>query len=148
MSFEIVNRKAKFLYILLDKFEAGVILLGTEVKSVKLGNANLRDAYCYFKDGELFIRNLHISEYKFGNRENHDPRRERKLLLTKRELKKIFRKSEEKNLTIIPYRIFLNERGFIKIEIFLAQGKKSFDKRHSLKEKDMKREMDQNERSF
>ena len=148
MAFEIINRKAKFLYNLLDSFEAGVMLLGTEVKSIRLGNANLRDAYCYFKNGELYLKNLHVSEYKFGNRANHEPRRERKLLLTKRELKKLFRKSEEKNLTIVPYRIFLSERGFVKVEIFLAQGKKSFDKRHSLKEKDLKREMDQSERNF
>jgi len=138
---EIVNKKAKFEYHFLQSFEAGIVLTGTEVKSIKAGNANLNDAYCYLDNGELILKSLFIAEYKYGNIHNHESRRDRKLLLRKQELKKLNRRVREKGLTIIPYKIYMSERGFIKIEIALAQGKKAYDKRHSIKEKDLKRDM-------
>lgn len=139
---EIINRKAKYEYHFIEMFEAGMVLLGTEIKSIRTGNVNLKDAYCLFRSGELFVRSLFISEYKYGTHANHEPRRDRKLLLKRQELKKLEKKVKERGYTIIPYRLFLNERGFAKLEIALAQGKKSFDKRASIKEKDNKREMD------
>lgn len=140
---EIVNRKAKFEYHFLQVFEAGIVLTGTEVKALREGLANLTDAYCLFDEGNnLVVKNMHISEYDHGSIYNHDARRDRRLLLKKSEIKKLLRKVEEKGLTIIPYRLFFSERGFAKIEIALAQGKKAYDKRDSLKEKDQKRELD------
>ncbi|MCC6814924.1 MAG: SsrA-binding protein SmpB [Saprospiraceae bacterium] len=138
---EIVNRKATHLYFFTQVFEAGIILTGTEVKSIKSGKANLSDAYCAFEHGELWIRNMHISEYDSGL-QNHEPKRPRKLLLNRSELRKLERKVNEKGNTIIPYRVYLSDRGMIKIEIALASGKKSFDKRDAIKEKDQKREME------
>ncbi|HAQ36884.1 MAG TPA: SsrA-binding protein SmpB [Saprospiraceae bacterium] len=143
---EIVNKKATFEFYFLQTFEAGISLTGTEVKSIRLGNANLKDAYCSFKDGELYVKSLFISEYKFGNIFNHESRRDRKLLLRKSELNKLDKKVKEKGLTIIPYRIFLTDRGFIKIEIALAQGKKAYDKRVSIKEKDLQRDLDRHKK--
>jgi len=139
---EIVNKKARYEFNFLQSFEAGIMLVGTEVKSIKSGEANLTDAYCLFKNGELYIKNLYIAEYNFGNVHNHETRRERKLLLKKVELKKIERRSQEKGYSIVPYKIYQNERGIIKLEIHLAQGKKSYDKRNSIKDKDLKRDMD------
>jgi len=139
---EIVNRKSKFEYTFLQGFEAGIMLKGTEVKSLRAGNANLSDAYCHFVNGELFIKSLFIAEYDFGNLNNHETRRDRKLLLRKTELKKIERRVTEKGMSVVPYKIYFSERGFAKVQVFLAQGKKSFDKRTSIKEKDMKRDMD------
>lgn len=139
---EIVNRKAKYEYHFLSGFDAGVVLVGTEVKSIKASDANLKDAYCLFKDDELFIKSMFIGEYHFGNINNHETRRDRKLLLKKVELKKIQKKVKEKGYSIIPYRIFMNERNIIKIEIYLVQGKKAHDKRHAIKDRDNKREMD------
>lgn len=140
---EIVNRKAEHEYFFNAKFEAGIMLGGTEVKAIRQGKANLVDAFCVFSHGELFVRNLHISEYSYGTHYNHETRRIRKLLLKKTELKKLERKVSEKGMTIVPYKIFLNERGFVKVEIVLAQGKKSYDKRETLKAKDNKRTLDQ-----
>ena len=137
---EIVNRKATHLYYFEQVFEAGVILSGTEVKSIKTGKANLSDAYCVIDNGELWIRNMHISEYKSGSN-NHEPKRSRKLLLNRAELRKIEKKVKEKGNTIIPYKLYMSERGMIKIEIALATGKKSFDKRDSIKEREQKREL-------
>ena len=138
----IVNRKAKFEYHFLTEIEVGIILTGTEIKSIRANNANLKEAYCIFKDGELYIRNMHISEYKYGTSNNHDPIRPRKLLLKKAELKKLERKVKEKGLTIVPYKLYISERGFAKILIELAQGKKSYDKRESIKARDSKRDLD------
>ncbi|NOT36912.1 MAG: SsrA-binding protein SmpB [Saprospiraceae bacterium] len=138
---EIVNRKATHLYFFTQVFEAGIILSGTEVKSIKSGKANLSDAYCAFDHGELWIRNFHISEYESGSN-NHDPKRPRKLLLNRAELKKLEKKVNEKGNTIIPYKVYLSDRGMIKVEIALASGKKSFDKRESIKEKDVKRDLE------
>ena len=139
---EIVNRKAKFEFKFLSEFEAGIVLTGTEVKSVKEGKANISDAFCYFNNGELFVKNLHIAEYKLGSHNNHEPKRERKLLLNRHELKKLERRVQEKGMTIVPYRLYFSERGMIKLEVILAEGKKSYDKRQSIKEKDLKRDME------
>lgn len=133
---QLVNRKARFDFEFIDTFSAGIILAGTEVKAVRESKVSMVDAYCYFVKGELFVKNLHIGEYKHGNIYNHEPLRVRKILLTKRELKKLQGKVKEKGLTIIPYKVFLSERGFVKVEIALAKGKKTFDKRESLKTKD------------
>ncbi len=138
----IVNKKAKFEYEFLAEFEAGVMLVGTEVKSIRGGYANLTDAFCFFVGNELFIKSLYIAEYKYGNQNNHEERRDRKLLLRRTELNKILKKVEQKGVTVVPYKIFESERGHIKIGIALARGKKSFDKRNSIKERENKRELD------
>lgn len=138
---EIVNRKAAHLYFFNESYEAGLVLKGTEIKSIRAGNVNMNDSYCYFSKGELFVQSLYIKEYDFGNINNHEPRRTRKLLLRRRELKKIEKKVKEKGVTIVPYRLYMNERGFLKLEIVIATGKKSADKRHSIKEKDVKRDL-------
>lgn len=139
---EINNRKALFDFELLDKYEAGMILKGTEIKSIRAGRVNLKDGYCFFKGDELFVKNVHIAEYEFGNLNNHEPLTVRKLLLNRRELNKLHSKIKERGYTIVPVRMFISERGFAKIEISLARGKKSFDKRNTIKLKDQKREMD------
>ncbi len=139
---EIVNRKARYEYQFLQSFEAGIMLVGTEVKSVRGSNANLGDAYCLFIKGELFVRSLYIAEYKYGNNHNHETRRDRKLLLQKSELKKLDRKVREKGLTIVPYKLYMSDRGLVKLELQLSQGKKSFDKRESIKERDNQRDLD------
>lgn len=143
---EIVKRKAKFAYHFEQEFEAGIVLTGTEIKSIKKGEANLSDAYCYFRKGELWIKSLFIAEYKYGNQNNHEERRLRKLLLNKRELKKLEKRVKEKGFTIVPYRLYINDRGFAKLEIALAKGKNTYDKRHSIKNKDTKRDLDRMKR--
>lgn len=137
----IVNRRAAFNYFITDTVEAGIILTGTEIKSIREGKANLTDAYCYIKNDELWVKNLHISPYEYGGYANHAPRRERKLLIHRHQLKKFISKLREKGVTIIPVRMFLNERGFAKIEIGLARGKKLYDKRESMKQAEAKREI-------
>ena len=138
---EIVNRKADFEYSFIDTYEAGIILAGTEIKSIRKGNANLRDAYCYFKKGELYIKSLFIAEYSFGNQFNHEPRRIRKLLMRRGQLRKMEKQVKERGFTIVPIRLYINDRGFAKLEIALAQGKKVHDKRQSIKERDVKRDL-------
>jgi len=145
---EIVNRKAKFEYHKVDSYEAGIALVGTEVKSIKLGNANLSDAYCLFEKGNLTLKSMYIAEYEYGNQNNHETRRDRRLLLRKSELKKIERKVTEKGMTLVPYKLYFSERGFIKIEIWLAQGKKAFDKRQTIKERDSKRQLDRIKKEY
>jgi len=137
----IKNKKAYFEYIILDEYTAGIKLLGTEIKSIREGKANVNDAFCTFISEQLYIRNLHISEYSHGSFYNHEAKRDRVLLLTKKELKKLKTRSEEKGLTIIPLAMFISERGFAKLKIGLAQGKKTFDKRETLKERDSKIEL-------
>ncbi|MFK7807163.1 MAG: SsrA-binding protein SmpB [Saprospiraceae bacterium] len=139
---EIINRKAKFEYKFLSEIEAGLILTGTEIKSIRAGEANIKEAYCLFLRDGLFIRNMFIAEYKYGTHNNHEVRRDRKLLLKKIELKKLQRKVKEKGMTIVPYRLFVNDRGFAKLDITLATGKRQYDKRATMKERDNKREMD------
>ncbi len=136
------NRKAKFEYELIEKFVAGMQLAGTEIKSIRGGKVNLSDSYCQFFNGELFARNLHIAEYEMGTVNNHVAKRDRKLLLNKKELGKLDRKLKESGLTIVPTRLFINNRGLAKLEIALARGKKLYDKRETLKKKDTGREMD------
>ncbi len=138
----IKNKKAGFEYFLLENYTAGIQLTGTEIKSLREGKANLTDAYCMFVGKELFVKNLHIAEYTFGTYNNHDPKRDRKLLLTKRELRKLLTKTKEKGLTIIPTLLFINEKGLAKLDISIAKGKKLYDKRETLKTKDTKREIE------
>lgn len=137
----IVNRRAKFEYEFLEEYITGIQLHGAEVKSIRAGKANLSDSFCYFKKGELYIKNFHIADYKYNTVREMSPVRERKLLLRKRELRKLEKGSREKGLTIIPYRIFINERGWVKLKIALARGKKTRDKRQTIKERESKREM-------
>ncbi len=138
----IKNKKSSHEYEFLEKFIAGIQLTGTEIKSIKAGKASLVDSYCYFNNGELFLKGMHVSEYWWGTYNNHDPKRDRKLLLNKKELVKLERKSQEKGLTIIAIRLFVTERGLAKLEIALARGKQDFDKREDIKKRDHKREMD------
>ncbi len=142
---KIKNRKASFEYFLVERLVAGIQLQGTEIKSIREGKANLSDSYCVFEDGELYVKNLHITEYSYGTYNNHMPKRVRKLLLTKRELKKLDTKVKEKGFTIIPVSLFINERGLAKLEIALAKGKHNYDKRETLKQKDAKREIDRSQ---
>lgn len=139
---QIKNKRAYFDFHILEKYVAGIALLGTEIKSIRQGKANLSDAFCMFIGKNLFVRNLHISEYSHSSFHHHDIKRDRTLLLQKKELRKLRVKGEEKGYTIVPLRIFINERGFAKMEIALAQGKKEFDKRASIKEKEGKRELE------
>jgi SsrA-binding protein len=136
----IQNRRASFDYAFLERFTAGLVLRGTEIKSVRAGKVSLADGFCFFKNGELFIRNMHINEYEKGSYNNHQPLRERKLLLAKSELVKLEKKLTDKGLTIVPIRMFISESGYAKLEIALAKGKKSFDKRQDIKKKDIERE--------
>jgi SsrA-binding protein len=138
---EIKNRQAYYEYFIDDKLQAGIALLGTEVKSLRAGKASFVDSYCIFHKGELWLKGMHIAEYSHGTVNNHDPLRDRKLLLTKRELKRWDAKIKEKGYTIIPLRMFMNEKNFVKVEIGLAKGKKLHDKRESIKQKDTEREM-------
>ena len=137
------NKRASYEYEFIDKYVAGLVLKGTEIKSIREGKVNLQDGYCLFFKDELFVKNMHISPYKQGTHYNHEPTRERKLLLNKKELVKLKKKSEEKGLSIIPTKLFTNARGFAKLEIALARGKKLHDKRQSIKEKDLKHELKQ-----
>ena len=139
---EVVNSRAKFEYKFLDKYEAGMVLQGTEVKSIRTGNVNLRDAYCVFKNGELFVRSMFIAEYDNGTDANHETRRVRKLLLKRQELKKLEKRVKERGFTIVPVRLYLSDRGIAKLEVALAQGKAVHDKRATMKERDSKRELD------
>jgi SsrA-binding protein len=139
---DIKNKKASFDYEFLEQFTAGIKLVGTEIKAIRLGKANVSDAFCYFANGELYVKGMNVSEYDWGSYSNHEPKRDRKLLLTKKELTKLFKKSQEKGLTIVAYRLFLSEKGLAKLNIALAKGKKQFDKREDLKKKDANREMD------
>lgn len=136
------NKKAGYEYLLIDKYVAGMQLQGTEIKSIRTGKVSLGEAYCTFKGDELFVINMHIAEYKWGTYNNHEPKRDRKLLLTAHELKKIAKKVKEKGFTIIPTFLFINDKGLAKIEIATAKGKKLHDKRESIKTKDIKRDMD------
>ena len=136
------NKRATFDYEILEEYVAGIVLVGTEIKSIRLGKASMVDCYCYFEKNELWIRGMNVSEYDWGTCNNHIPRRDRKLLLNRKELNKLSRSLQDKGLTIVGLRLFLNERGLAKVAIGLARGRKSYDKREYLKENDAKREMD------
>jgi len=136
------NKRVSWEYFLIEKLVAGIVLTGTEIKSIRGGKASLADSFCVIEGGELFVRGMHISEYSFGSYNNHIAKRDRKLLMTKRELKKLHMKVKEKSMTIVPVSLFINENGYAKLEIALARGKHYYDKRNTLKEKDTRREME------
>jgi len=138
----IKNKRASFNYEFLERYTAGVQLFGTEIKSIRAGKAGLTDTYCTFIGNELWVKNMYIAEYFFGTFNNHEVRRDRRLLLNKKELRKLARAVKESGLTIVPTELFVDERGFAKLDIALAKGKRQYDKRQSLKEKDDRREMD------
>lgn len=137
----IQNRSVYHDYFIEDKYDAGMVLAGTEVKSIREGKVNFKDSFCFFEKGELWVRNLHIAEYRFGTTNNHIVVHDRKLLLKRRELRKLEAKMKEKGFTLVPLKIFFNDKGLAKMEIGLAKGKKSYDKRDTLKQKDADREM-------
>ena len=139
---EIKNKKADYLYFLMDSYSAGLVLTGTEIKSIREGRANLTDAYCAFIGDELFLKQMHIAEYRFGSWLNHSAKRDRKLLLNKKELHKLQNKIKERGYTIIPTLLYVNPQGYAKLDIALARGKKFFDKRESIKEKDTRRDLE------
>jgi SsrA-binding protein len=136
------NKKAWHDYEFIERFTAGMQLTGTEIKSIRAGKASLVDSYCYFRENELYVKGMHIAEYDFGNIYNHDPKRDRKLLLSRKELRKLAKNVKEKGLTIMALKVFLSDKGYAKLEIALAKGKKEYDKREDLKKKDTKRELD------
>lgn len=145
----IKNKKARFEFELLDQFTAGIVLSGTEIKSIRLGKASITESFCEFNDrGELFVINMQIDEYSHGSHYNHKPKAERKLLLNKRELKKLEKEVKTSGLTIVPLNLFVNDRGLAKIKIALAKGKKLYDKRETIKDRDNKRDLDRIKKSF
>lgn len=138
----IKNRRASFDYELLETYTAGIVLTGTEIKSIRLGKAGLADTFCYFNNGELWVKNMYVAEYFYGTYNNHQSRRDRKLLLTRKELTKLQRLAKESGFSIIPTRLFISEKGLAKLVIALAKGKKMYDKRESIKEREDRRQMD------
>ncbi len=136
------NKKASFNYEFIDKYTAGIVLTGTEIKAIRESKVSFTDSYCRFINKELWLIGIHISEYSYGSYNNHTPKRDRKLLLNKKELQKINKKIDEKGLTIVPVRLFINNRGYAKIVIAVSRGKAKFDKRHDIKDRDNKRELD------
>jgi SsrA-binding protein len=145
----ILNKKARFEFEILDKFTAGIVLTGTEIKSIRLSKASIAESFCEFNEfGELFIINMTIEEYAWGTHYNHKPKASRKLLLNKRELKKLEKEVKNVGLTIVPLRLFLNEKGYAKLEIALAKGKKLYDKRETMKDRDNKRDLDRVKKNF
>lgn len=145
----IQNKKARFLYEILDKYTAGIVLTGTEIKSIRNSKASIAESFCEFNaQGELFIVNMTIEEYVYGNYYNHSPKAERKLLLNKKELKKLNKDVQNSGLTIVPLRLFINEKGFAKLNIALAKGKKLYDKRETIKDRDNKRNLDRIKKAY
>lgn len=138
----IKNRRATFDYEITDKYTAGIVLTGTEIKSIRAGKASLADTYCLIENGEVWVKNMHIAEYFYGSYNNHVARRDRKLLLTKKEIAKLRKAADDPGYTIIPLRVFISERGYAKIVIGVARGKKQYDKRNSIKEREEKRNLD------
>ena len=135
----IKNKRASFDYEFIDTYTAGIVLTGTEIKSIRMGKASLVDTYCYFVHGELWVKNMYIAEYFYGTYNNHEARRDRKLLLTRKELAKLEKASKDVGFTVVPLRLFINDRGLAKVVIGIARGKKEYDKRQSIKERDDKR---------
>ncbi len=140
----IKNRKARFNYELLDRYTAGIQLSGTEIKSIRAGKASIAESFCEIKEGEVWCVNMHIEEYQYGSYYNHKPKRDRKLLLQKKEIKKLERKLQDRGMTIVPLEIFINDRGLAKINVALAKGKKFYDKRETIKAKDINRDLQRN----
>ncbi len=137
----IKNKRATFDYAISDKFTAGIVLTGTEIKSIRQGKASLADTYCYVSNGEVWIKNMYVAEYFYGTYNNHSTRRDRKLLLTKKEIRKLEKSGKETGFTIVPMRLFINEKGLAKLVIGIGRGKKEYDKRQSIKEREDKRSM-------
>ena len=145
----IQNKKARFEYELIDQYTAGIVLTGTEIKSIRNSKASIAESFCEFNDnGELFAINMYVEEYAFGTRHNHKPRNARKLLLNKKELKKLEKEVQNSGLTIVPLRLFINEKGYAKLLIALARGKKLYDKRETIKDRDNKRNLDRVKKNF
>ena len=144
----IKNRKAKFQYEFLDKYIAGIKLAGTEIKAIRQGKASIAESFCEFQDGELYVINMHVEEYSHATHFNHNPKSERKLLLQKRELRKLEKEVKNGGLTIIPLRLFINDRGLAKIQITLAKGKKLYDKRETIKDRDNRRKLDRIKKEY
>ena len=140
---KIVNKKAKFEYIILDRYTAGIVLYGTEIKSIREGKASLVDSYCAVEHGEMYVKQMHIAEYRFGSYANHEAKRDRKLLLQRKEIRKLEKATKDTGKTIVPLCLFINEKGLAKMEIALCQGKHTYDKRQSLREADDKRQIAQ-----
>ena len=138
----IKNRRATYDYHIVDTFTAGIVLTGTEIKSIRLGKAGLTDTFCYMNNGELWVKNMYIAEYFYGTYNNHSARRDRKLLLSRKEITKLSKSSAEAGFTIVPLRMFISERGYAKLVIGVARGKKAYDKRQSIKEREDKRQLD------
>lgn len=139
---EIKNRRASFDYEFIETLQAGIVLTGTEIKSIRAGKASLVDAFCYFNNGELYVKNMHVAEYYWGTWGKHDPRRDRKLLLKRRELVKLSRSVKEKGMTVVAVKLYIADNGYAKLLIALARGKKEYDKRHAIREKDLRRELE------
>ena len=141
-SVNIKNKRASFDFLLLDKYTAGIVLTGTEIKSIRAGKASLVDTFCYIHNGEIWVKNMYVAEYSYGSYNNHTTRRDRKLLLTKREIRKLQEATKQVGFTIVPTLVFIDAKGRAKVDIALAKGKKEYDKRQTLKEKEDRREMD------
>ena len=137
----IKNRRATFDYAIVDTFTAGIVLTGTEIKSIRLGKAGLTDTYCYINNGEVWVKNMYIAEYFYGSYNNHTDRRDRKLLLTGREIQRLEKANKEAGVTIVPLRLFINDRGLAKLVIAIARGKHEYDKRQAIKEREDKRNL-------
>ena len=144
----ILNKRARFDYEILDKYTAGIVLTGTEIKSIRLGKASIAESFCEFHVEELFVINSNIEEYLYGNHYNHKAKSERKLLLNKKELKSLLKSVQNKGLTIIPLRLFTNEKGLAKLEIALCKGKKNYDKRETIKDRDVKKDLERIKKAF
>jgi len=144
----ILNKRAKFEFEFLEKYVAGIVLVGTEIKSIRMGKASIAESFCEFSNGELFMINSHIEEYSFGTHYNHKAKSERKLLLNKKELRSLHKSVQNKGLTIVPLRLFTNEKGLAKVEIALAKGKKLYDKREVIKERENKIQLDRLKKAF
>lgn len=147
-SINILNKRAKFEFEILDKYTAGIVLTGTEIKSIRLGKASIADSFCEFQEHELFMINSHVEEYQYGTHYNHKTKSERKLLLNKKELKSLLKSVQNKGLTIIPLRLFTNEKGLAKVDIALCRGKKNYDKRETIKDRDVKRDIERVKKVF
>ena len=139
---EIKNKRASFEYEFIERFTAGIVLTGTEIKSIRAGKAALADSYCYFVGSELYVKHMHIADYGWGSFNQHDPKRDRKLLLNRKELRKLQRNVKEKGLTMVATRLFIADNGYAKLNIALARGKREYDKRHTIKEKDIRRDIE------
>lgn len=144
----ILNKRAKFDFEIIEKYDAGIVLTGTEIKSIRLGKASIAESFCEFSNGELFVINSTIEEYQYGTHYNHRAKSERKLLLNKRELRKLEKEVQNQGLTIIPLRLYTNEKGLAKLEIALCRGKKNYDKRETIKDRDTKRDLERIKKRF